>query len=345
MSEDNCQIWKPEKSLQLEQGGELNPFQLAYNTWGQLNPSGDNVILIAHGLTANSDAVDWWGGLIGPDRVLDTNKYHIICINALGSPYGSTSPLTYHHNGQTGYNFPKTTIRDIVRSQKMLLDHLGVTSLQSVIGPSLGGMIALEWPLLYPDFVRTMISLGSTARHSPWCIGLSAAQRDAIKSDPAWNDGNYGDSQPKNGLSLARKIAMISYRSAVSFDQRFARNLQGKNTDYFAVESYLDYQGEKLVERFDANCYLALTDIMDTHDVGRGRGGHINALEQITQPSLIISINTDVLYPVHEQKELVEYIPNADYFVIDSINGHDAFLIDLEQVIEAVEPFKKAHWD
>jgi homoserine O-acetyltransferase len=190
-----------------------------------------------------------------------------------------------------------------------------------------------------------MISLGSTARHSPWCIGLSAAQRDAIKSDPAWNDGNYGETQPKNGLSLARKIAMISYRSAVSFDQRFARNLQGKNTDYFAVESYLDYQGEKLVERFDANCYLALTEIMDTHDVGRGRGGHISALESITQPTLIISINTDVLYPVHEQEELVEHIPNADYFVIDSINGHDAFLIDLEQVIEAVEPFKKAHWD
>ncbi len=344
MSEDNCHIWKSEQPFQLELGGELEPFQLAYNTWGQINTAGDNVLLIAHGLTANSNALDWWHGLIGPGELLDTNSYHVVCINAIGSPYGSTSPLTYHQNGHTGSSFPKVTIRDIVHTQKLLLDYLGITSLQAVIGPSLGGMIALEWPLLYPDFVRSMISLGSTARHSPWCIGLSAAQRDAIKSDPAWNNGDYGDEQPRNGLSLARKIAMISYRSDISFDQRFGRNLQGKDTDYFAVESYLDYQGKKLVDRFDANCYLALTEIMDTHDIGRSRGGHIRALESIHQPSLIISIDTDVLYPIREQEELVRHIPNAEYFVIESVNGHDAFLIDLGQVIDAIKPFRHAHW-
>lgn len=345
MVEDNCCIWKSEEPFSLEYGGELHPLQLAYSTWGELNSTRDNVLLIAHGLTANSDAGDWWGPLLGPGKLFDTSEYFIVCVNSLGSPYGSSSPLTYQQNGRAGKIFPKITIRDIVRSQKLLLDHLGVQKVQSVIGPSLGGMVALEWPLLFPEYIRTIVSLGSTAKHSPWCIGLSAAQRDAIKSDPAWKDGEYGDVQPENGLSLARKIAMISYRSARSFDQRFGRNLQDNRNDYFAVESYLDYQGEKLVERFDANCYLALTEIMDTHDIGRGRGGHVQAMQNIHQPSLIISIDTDTLYPVYEQQDLVEHLPNAEYYVIHSINGHDAFLIDLDQVVEGIEPFKEKYWN
>lgn len=332
-------IWIAEEPLPLEFGSELNPLQLAYNTWGTLNERCTNAILIEHGLTANSNARDWWGPLIGDGKLLDPSRFFIICINTLASPYGSTSPLTYQRNGSTATDFPKVTVRDIVHSQKRLLDHLGVNRLQTVIGPSLGGMLALEWPLLYPEFIQTTISLGSTARHTAWHIGLSATQREAIVSDPAWKDGNYGDEQPRQGLGLARKIAMISYRSALSFEQRFDRKLQDGQKDYFAVESYLDYQGDKLVERFDANCYLTLTEIMDTHNVGRGRGGHIQALQQITCPTLIISITSDVLYPRHEQQELVDHIPNAEYTLIDSEKGHDAFLIEFDQITEKVTPF------
>jgi len=337
-------IWISDDPLSLEYGGELRPLQLAYHTWGTLNNRCSNVILVEHGLTADSNARDWWGPLIGDGKLLDTSQYFVICINCLGSPYGSTSPLTYRGNGSTGYNFPKVTIRDIVHSQKKLLDHLGVQQLQTILGPSLGGMLALEWPLLYPNFVQTTVSLGSTARHTGWHIGLSAAQREAIIADPAWKDGRYGRQQPEQGLGLARKIAMLSYRSAVSFKDRFGRHLQAEQDDYYAVESYLDYQGKKLVDRFDANCYLALTEIMDTHDIGRGRGGHINAIQHITLPALIISINSDVLYPVHEQQELVEHLPHADYFVIDSRQGHDAFLIDFDQIVAGITPFKEQHW-
>jgi len=341
---DTATIWKADEPLSLEYGGELNPLQLAYHTWGKLNERCTNAILISHGLTANSDAKEWWGPLVGDGKLFDTSQYFVICINTLASPYGSTSPLTYHQNGNTATTFPKITIRDIVNSQKMLLDHLGVRQLQTVVGPSLGGMLALEWPLVYPQFIKTIVSLGSTARHTGWHIGLSATQREAIKSDPVWNNGEYGTEQPRQGLGLARKIAMLSYRSAASFEERFDRVLQNGQEDYFAVESYLDYQGDKLVDRFDANCYLAMTEIMDTHDVGRGRGSYVEALKTIKCPSLIISISSDVLYPVHEQKELVEHIPNADYTIIDSEKGHDAFLIDLDQIIEQITPFKNKYW-
>ncbi len=336
---ETANIWIADEPLPLEFGGELNPLQLAYNTWGTPNERCTNAILIEHGLTANSDAREWWGPFIGDGKLLDTARFFVICINTLASPYGSTSPLTYQRNGSTATDFPKVTVRDIVHAQKRLLDHLGVNRLQTVIGPSLGGMLALEWPLLYPEFTQTIISLGSTARHTAWHIGLSATQREAIISDPAWRGGHYGDEQPRQGLALARKIAMISYRSAQSFEQRFDRKLQDGHKEYFAVESYLDYQGDKLVDRFDANCYLALTDIMDTHNVGRGRGGHIQALHQITCPALIISITSDVLYPRYEQQELVDHIPHAEYTLIDSEKGHDAFLIEFDQISEKVTPF------
>ena len=329
----------------LENGGELHPLQLAFHSSGTLNTERDNVILITHALTGSSDAFDWWEPVIGPGRAIDTSGYFVLCVNVLGSPYGSTSPLTYQDFGKSPAEFPKITIRDVVRSQRWLTDSLGITAIQSVIGGSLGGMTALEWGIMYPDLVKSIVSIGSSARHSAWCIGWSAAQRQAIRNDPAWNHGNYGKNPPKQGLALARQIAMISYRSMSSFSERFGRELQDGTADFYTVESYLDYQGKKLVERFDANCYIELTKIMDTHDVSRDRAPCPEVLESIRQPTQIISIDTDVLYVPAEQKELAEYIPHSECYEINSIHGHDAFLIEFEQVEEALRNFGERYWE
>ncbi|MCF7805056.1 MAG: homoserine O-acetyltransferase [Candidatus Marinimicrobia bacterium] len=341
---EKLQIWSQEEPFPLEYGGTLPSLRLAYHTWGTLNDAGDNVILITHALTGSSDVTEWWDPTLGPGNPLDSEEYCIICINNLGSPYGSTSPLTYSQENRDPTTFPLITIRDTVHAHKLLLDDLGVTALRSVIGGSMGGMLSLEWALLYPEYVQSIVSIGSSARHSAWCIGISAMQRDAIKDDPDWNGGHYAKNQPVNGLALARKIAMVSYRSSASFQKRFGREFQRAEENYYTVESYLDYQGNKLVNRFDANCYIALTEIMDTHDVGRNRDGHIAALKQINVPSLIIGVSSDILYPPQEQKELAEYIPNSKYYEINSENGHDAFLIDFDQVNEALEQFKQAWW-
>ena len=340
---DDYTVWQYDKSFELESGDRLNRLQLAYQTWGELNAARDNVLLISHALTGNSDVASWWGQLLGEGRPFDPSRYCILCINILGSPYGSTSPLTFRKAGQDPTTFPKVTIRDIVHSQKLLLDHLNISQVQSVIGGSLGGMLSLEWALLYPDFVQTIVTIGSTARHSAWCIGLSAMQRDAITSDPAWNDGQYTD-QPAAGLSLARKIAMASYRSAESFEQRFHREKRDPERDYYQVESYLDYQGEKLVRRFDANCYLELTRIMDTHDLGRDRGGIVAALQSIVQPSLVISIDSDILYIPEEQQQMANHIEHAELYTLESVHGHDAFLIEFDQMQEALSGFGDRYW-
>lgn len=341
---DQYHLWETNEPFTVESGDELPGLQLAYHSWGRLNADRDNAILVVPALTGNSNARDWWGPLIGAGRPLDTDQHCVICISNPGSPYGSTSPVTFQESGTDPTSFPDITIRDIVRAEHRLLTALGITQLESVIGGSLGGMVSLEWPLLYPEYVNTMVTIGSSARHSAWCIGISALQREAIISDPDWKDGRYGDQQPAQGLGLARKIAMISYRSSRSFQRRFGRELQEGHENYYAVESYLDYQGEKLVDRFDANCYLVLTEIMDTHDVGRGRDGYESALEQIGCPTLVVGIDSDILYPSEEQQELARLIPDAEYYEIESDNGHDAFLIEFDQVADALENFGEHHW-
>lgn len=340
---DDYTIWQYDKPFELESGDRLKPLQLTWQSWGKINAARDNVLLISHALTGNTDVASWWGPLLGKGKPFDTDRYFIICINILGSPYGSTSPLTFRNEGLDPTSFPRVTIRDVVRSQKLLLDCLEIPKIQSVIGGSLGGMLSLEWALLYPDFVKTMVTIGSTVRHSAWCIGLSAMQRDAIRQDPAWNGGHYAK-QPTNGLSLARKIAMASYRSAESFEQRFHREQRDPERNYYQVESYLDYQGQKLVQRFDANCYLELTGIMDTHDIGFERDGIIPALESIQQPTLVVSIDSDILYIPEEQQLMVKHIPNSEMYVLESIHGHDAFLIEFDQMEEALSGFGTRFW-
>ncbi|NBB90640.1 MAG: homoserine O-acetyltransferase [Spirochaetes bacterium] len=332
------EFWTASEPLQLESGETLSPLELAYNTWGELNEERDNAVIVAHGFTANSDISEWWGGLLGEGRALDPTKQFIVCINSLASPYGSTSPLTYRREGRSPREFPAVTIRDTVHAHKRLVDALGIRRIHSVVGVSLGGHMALEWAIMYPGLVGSIVTIGSTAKHSPWCIGISATQRAAITSDPAWQGGEYSE-QPRSGLGLARQFAMISYRSSPSFTERFGRRRTDEEEPRFEVESYLDYQGHKLVDRFDANCYIEMTRLMDTHDVGRDRGDCREVLSRIRQPALVLSVSSDVLYPAHEQLELARAIPGAEYGVIRSDAGHDGFLIEHEQLVELLTPF------
>ena len=327
--------------LLLESGHRLVDVPVAYSTWGSLAPARDNAVLICHALTGSSNAADWWPGIIGPGNAIDTDRYYIICMNVLGSPYGSASPLTTNPETGTPYgpDFPTLTIRDTVAAHRRVLDHLGVRSVVAAVGASMGGMQVLEWAL-EGDLVRSLVPIAVGGRHSAWCIGWSEAQRQAIYGDPNWNGGRYApDRPPAHGLATARMMAMISYRSQREFSERFGRDIMPANgrVGVFAAESYLRYQGKKLVDRFDANCYVHLTLQMDTHDVARGRGDYESVLAGIRQPSLVIGIDTDVLYPLAEQEELARLIPGARLEVLEAPYGHDSFLIERERMGRLLE--------
>ncbi len=356
-------LYTAESPLPLEMGGELPEVRVAYETYGRLNAAGDNALLVCHALTGDAHAagltsVDnallrqiplyaarkkeqtgWWDNLIGPGKALDTDRYFVVCSNVLGSCYGTTGPVSINpgRGRAWGPDFPRVTVRDMVRVQKKLLDVLGVNLLQTVIGGSLGGMQALEWALSYPERVRSVIPIATAARHSAWAIGFSHLMRQAIQNDPQWQQGHYGP-QPERGLSLARQIGMISYRTDISFQRRFGYK---KNAEKgrFEVESYLSYQGHKLVERFDANSFILLTEAMDSHDVGRGRGGVERALASVKASTLCVGIDSDLLYPAHEQREIAGGIPGARYHEIRSRHGHDAFLIEYDQLEKIIKPF------
>lgn len=331
--------------LDLALGGVLTNAPVAYNTWGTLNEAGDNAIVICHALTGNTQADDWWGGLVGPGKCFDTNQFFVICANVLGSPYGSASPLTINPATGRPYGaaFPRITIRDTVRAHQCLLNHLGVRQVAVVAGGSMGGMQALEWAF-FGDYVRTIIPVACGGQHSAWCIGWSEAQRQAIYADPLWQGGAYvPDAPPRAGLRAARMMAMISYRNQHEFHGRFGRGRMNTAEAEFSVESYLRYQGDKLVDRFDANCYVSITQQMDTHDVARGRGIYPDVLASIEQPTLVLGIDTDILYPLAEQQELAAHIPNAELGVIEAPYGHDTFLIDFEQLESHIRPWLNKH--
>jgi homoserine O-acetyltransferase/O-succinyltransferase len=358
-------LYTQDKPLHLECGKTLSSVTAAYETYGTLNAEGDNAILVCHALTGSAHAAGfttddpksagWWEPIIGEGRAFDTDKYFVVCINFLGSCYGSTGPSSIDpETGKPfGLSFPDVTVCDMVTVQKKLLDTLGVTRLQTVVGGSLGGMQVLEWAVSHPDMVASIIPVATAAQHSAWCIGLNAIARQAIMNDPAWNNGAYYETgQPERGLSLARQVAMVSYRSDVSFADRFGRERVKANgrsgpfrcdaSNLFQVESYLRYQGKKLVERFDANTYLYITRAMDLHDVAFGRGTIDDVLGSIRMPALSIGITSDVLYPVNEQLAIAAKIPNAKYRQIESVYGHDAFLIEYGQLSKYVREFLSA---
>src|SRR5512139_999688 len=257
----------------LELGGALPGLRVGYRTWGRLDAEGGNGVVVCHALTGSADADLWWTRMFGPGRALDPDRDFVVCSNILGSCYGTTGPTSL--DPATGApwlgTFPAITIRDMVRAQHALVAALGIRRVRMVIGGSLGGMQALEWAFSYPELVESVVFIASTARHSAWCIGLSEAQRQAIYADPRWKGGRYDAADPPSaGLAAARMMAMLTYRSQPSFEMRFGRRRQTEAQ--YAVESYLEYQGAQLVERFDAATYVTLTRAMDTHDVSHARG-------------------------------------------------------------------------
>ena len=357
--------------LQLELGGQLEQVAVSFETYGQLNAKASNAILICHALTGSAHAAGshqreqvpgWWDPLIGPDKPIDTNRFFVICSNVLGGCYGSTGPASIDPASGKAYgiNFPRYTIRDMVHVQKRLADKLGIDRFAAVIGGSMGGMQVLEWAAMYPDSVGAMVPIAIGAQHSAWAIGLNEVARRAIMADPEWRSGHYQLSeQPETGLGLARAIAMLSYRSFDSLQAKFGRDrLSDRSVDpmlpdpempaptsrralemSFEIASYLNYQGVKLVERFDANTYIHLTYAMDDYDIGEGRGGLAKVLAGMRMKTLVMGIPSDVLYPEAEQLQLVEHLPNASYARIVSPHGHDAFLIEYPQMAARLRRF------
>jgi homoserine O-acetyltransferase len=339
-------------AVSLERGGELPSVRVAYETFGELNAAGSNAILIVHALTGDSHVTGdpgpghptggWWSGLVGPGQAIDTNRWFVVAPNMLGGCQGTTGPASHSPDGaEWGSRFPFVTIRDQVAVQHALTDALGLERWAAVIGGSMGGMQSLEWAVSYPDRLERVAVLAAPALSNADQIALNSVQLEAIRTDPAYADGDYYDAAdgdgPHRGLALARRMALLNYRSPTELNDRFERSWQSGVSPLggggrYAVESYLDYHGNKFTRRFDANSYITLVDAMNSHDVGRGRGGTAEALSRITAKALILGIDSDRLFPVPDQRVIASHAPrNIDGkvpHVINSQFGHDGFLIE-----------------
>lgn len=323
-----------------EGGDTLPSFQLKYTTAGRLNAERNNVVWICHALTGSSDFTDWWGGLFSNDGPFDPSKHFIICANILGGCYGSTGPLSYHP--QTGkpyyHSFPTLTIRDVVNAFDLLRQHLKIERVHTLIGGSLGGQQVLEWAILRPEVFEFILPIACNAAHSPWGIAFNEAQRLAIQADPTWkeNDPRAGI----EGLKAARAIGMISYRQYQTYQETQSEK-NNEVTDDFRASTYQRYQGEKLANRFNTYTYWLLSKVMDSHNVGRKRQSIATALKTIKAKTLIIGIDSDVLFPLNEQQYLAEQIPGAKLEVISSLYGHDGFLVEFEHMKKIIKHFFK----
>ena len=326
--------------LLLENGEILPNITIAYQSWGSLNAAKDNAILVNHAMTGWSDVPGWWPSMVGPGLPFDTEKYFVVCPNVIGGCQGSTGPSSIAPDGKRwGSRFPSITIRDMVAAEVAFSDAIGIPKYKLAVGPSLGGMRALAWAVPLPHRVGAICTIGSSAVATGDQIATASIQIRAIKSDPNFNHGDYYEQAqgPDEGMGIARRIAHLTYRTEAEMDIRFGRQLQGDDTGRFAVESYLDYQAAKLAKRFDANTYIALTEAMNSHDIGRERGGVAAALATISVPIVAVSIDTDRLFPVRLQAEIAELAPAARPLVtISSPFGHDGFLVEVEAVGEVI---------
>ena len=336
----NTEIFNYKKSFKLESGKQLSELQLGYNTYGTLNKNRDNVVWVCHALTANSDVFDWWKGLFGEQDHFNPAEYFIVCANIIGSAYGSTNPLST--NPVTGHPFylafPQFTVRDIVKAHQLLAEHLQINHIEILLGGSLGGQQAVEWAISEPERIKNLILIATNAKHSPWGIAFNESQRLAISADRTFysNTPNGG----KKGLKAARSIALLSYRNYKTYgitQQEEKDNL----VDGYKASSYQNYQGEKLVNRFNAYSYWYLSKSMDSHNVGRGRHGVEKALSLIKARTLVIGIKSDVLFPIEEQQYLFRHIPKSAFAELDSFYGHDGFLIETEALTNIITSFFK----
>ena len=320
----------------LESGETLRDVTIAYQSWGVLNDKKDNAILVNHAMTGWSDVPGWWPSMVGPGLPFDTDKYFVVCPNVIGGCQGSTGPSSIAPDGKRyGSRFPSLTIRDMVDAEVKFSDELGIEKYVMAVGPSLGGMRSLEWAVQLPHRVGVICTIGSSAVATGDQIGTWSIEIRAIKTDPNFNKGDYYDQEvgPNEGMGIARRIAHLTYRTEAEMDIRFGRELQGDDTGRYAVESYLDHQAHKLTQRFDANTYIALTEAMISHDIGRDRGGVAAALGSIQIPVVVVSIDTDRLFPVRLQAEIADFAPLATPLVtISSPFGHDGFLVEVESV-------------
>ena len=346
------------ETMKMKRGGSLSNPVLAYETWGKLSKSKDNVLVILTGLSASSHVASsssdsnpgWWEGIVGPDKAIDTNKFYIICVNSLGSCFGSTGPASI--NQITGepfrLTFPELTIDDMATATKFLLDKLGIKQINTLVGPSMGGMHALALIIQNNKFVRNFIAISTAFQSLPYAIAIRSLQREVIRKDPLWKNGYYTpDSPPLNGVRIARKLGMISYRSANEWAQRFGRKKSSKNnitqntfgienTGFeFEIESYLEHLAVKFQNVFDANCYLYLSRSIDWFDIIDYGSSSEEVLGKTgLESALILGVESDILFPIYQQKELAEYL-SADstkvtYKSLNCLQGHDSFLVDIE---------------
>jgi len=351
-----------DQPMVLESGVCFGPIDVAYETYGTLSPERDNVILVCHALSGGAHAAGWlpgaakpgwWDVFIGPGKALDTDRYHVVCSNVLGSCYGTTGPSSIDPSTGKPYgtSFPVVTVADMVQVQAKLLELLGIDSLLSVIGGSMGGMQALQWAVQYPDKVRSVIGIATTSHHSAQQIAFNEVARQAIMADPAWNGGNYyGTEGPRLGLAVARMIGHITYLSDVGMAQKFGRRLRNREKfgyDFsldFEVESYLRYQGESFVGRFDANSLLYMTKALDYCDLTNGGTRSLEeAFKGCPARFLLIAFSSDWLYPAYQLKAVAHAVRrnhgDATYCEIRSDYGHDAFLLEYQEQMPIVASF------
>jgi homoserine O-acetyltransferase len=326
--------------FQLESGERLPSLHINYSTSGTLNQEKDNVIWVCHALTANSDVSSWWSGLVGVGKFFNPEHHFVICANILGSCYGSTGPLSINPATAGPYylKFPQITIRDIVNVHELLRKHIEIEKIHTCIGGSLGGQQAMEWAILNPGLIENLILMATNAFHSPWGIAFNESQRMAIEADPTWK--NESEHAGRQGLKAASAIALLSYRNYHTY-LHSQEESDPEKTDHFKASSYQNYQGEKLVNRFNCHSYFYLSKAMDSHNVGRGRQDVKTALNLIRCNTLLIGIKSDVLFPVTEQIFLNDHIPYSVYFEIDSLYGHDGFLIETEKIGQLLHMFYK----
>jgi len=362
--DDAGETYVHQGAFELESGQSLESPEVRYKTWGELSPARDNCVFVCHALTGNANLESWWGELLGEGKAFDPKRHFIVCANVLGSCYGSTGPnkIDKRTGQRYGGTFPLCSIRDTVRLHgEMVQRSLGVTKVQAAIGGSMGGMQALEWGLIWPKLVRSLVVIGCGAKHTAWQIAISETQRQAIYTDRKWQGGHFNPADPPvEGLAVARQIAMVSYRTAKAFERKFSRRTQEEKpesgaasgsqqpascsprrtlsgTPLWETRTYLEYQGKKFHQRgFDAVTYVRLTEQMDTHDVGRGRGGCDAALKGMDLPITVIGIDSDVLYPLPEQEHLHSTLPKSRFETVRSDEGHDGFMLEGTQVGAAI---------